>query len=192
MKAASTQTFFFNSNLLVSYCEKTMKKKIIITGFMNSGKSYLCKKLSQILKTKCCDLDKSIENMKSMSIREVFDQKGEKYFRKLEKKVFYQFFLKKDVKIISLGGGTLEELTNINYIKEHSIIVWTFSRKQDLIHLNKKKDETRPLLKEHSDFKKLSNLYNKRVKKYRKADIKLNIKNENKVKELIRHVRTIL
>ena len=50
------------------------------------------------------DLDRLIEKRESMKIKDIFQKKGEKYFRNLEKKIGLKS-LKKENCVIALGGG---------------------------------------------------------------------------------------
>ena len=62
------------------------KKNICIMGLMGSGKSIVGKDLSKHLNLKFYDTDKEIELKTKKSIVEIFEEKGETYFRKLKKK----------------------------------------------------------------------------------------------------------
>ena len=81
-------------------------KKIILLGYMGSGKSTIAQLLSEKLSVKCLDLDAVVEENEQMSISEIFEKKGEIYFRKKEHFVFKELLQTKDNLIISLGGGT--------------------------------------------------------------------------------------
>ena len=62
-----------------------MRKKIYyLTGFMSAGKSTIGPILANTLGWNFLDLDKAIEEEESMKITEIFDAKGEEYFRKKE------------------------------------------------------------------------------------------------------------
>ena len=61
-----------------------MKKNLALTGMMGVGKSTLGKALSEQLLMQFSDIDKIIENKLKMSIQNIFDNKGETFFRKHE------------------------------------------------------------------------------------------------------------
>jgi shikimate kinase len=81
-------------------------KKVILVGYMGVGKSTIAKLLSQKLNCKWVDLDKVIEEKTNLSITEIFSQKGEIYFRKIEHEVFKNILENNEQLIISTGGGT--------------------------------------------------------------------------------------
>ena len=63
-----------------------MKKSLVLTGMMGVGKSTLGRLAAKRLKVKFIDVDKIIERNEKKSIKRIFEENGEEYFRKLEKK----------------------------------------------------------------------------------------------------------
>jgi shikimate kinase len=85
-----------------------------------SGKSTWGKKLAKAMQYTFVDLDKLIEEFEKLSIEEVFNIKGEEYFRELEH-VFLQKTIVMNNVIISCGGGTPCYHNNMNLINENGI-----------------------------------------------------------------------
>ena len=81
-------------------------RKIILLGYMGCGKSTIASRLSKRTVIPFVDLDKSIEERTNLSINEIFEQKGELYFRKLEREIFIELLHSTETQIIGLGGGT--------------------------------------------------------------------------------------
>ena len=79
-------------------------KNLVFLGMMGSGKSTIGNLVSKKLNLQFIDIDNLIIESAGMSILEIFEQKGESYFRNLEEKITLQS-LKKIKNIISLGGG---------------------------------------------------------------------------------------
>lgn len=95
--------------------------KIVLLGYMASGKSAVGRVLANDLEMQFIDLDSYIEENEKLSISEIFERKGEIYFRKIEEKYLLELLaINKDC-IISLGGGTPCYGNNMNFIKEKSI-----------------------------------------------------------------------
>ena len=61
-----------------------MKSNLILIGFMGSGKSTVGKILAEKLEMKFLDTDLEIEKEQGRSVQDIFSEKGEEYFRKLE------------------------------------------------------------------------------------------------------------
>ena len=81
-------------------------KKILIVGYMGSGKSVIGKMLANQLKIAFYDLDDLIENRLQTSISEIFQQKGEIFFRKIEHQILNELMANDENFVLSLGGGT--------------------------------------------------------------------------------------
>ena len=79
--------------------------RVYLIGFMGSGKSTIGKKLASTLDYNFIDLDHYIEEQENSSIQDVFQLKGEGYFRKIESKALLQVSKMEKI-VISLGGGT--------------------------------------------------------------------------------------
>ena len=81
-------------------------QKAILIGYMAVGKTTIARLLAQKMNWKWVDLDEIIEEKMNLSIKELFQQKGEIYFRKIEHEIFKELVKKNEKLIISLGGGT--------------------------------------------------------------------------------------
>ena len=81
-----------------------LKKNLVFLGMMGSGKSSVGFLVSKKLNVKFIDIDNIIENKTGMKISNIFQEKGENYFRNLEEKTTLKF-LKTTNAVISLGGG---------------------------------------------------------------------------------------
>jgi shikimate kinase len=81
-----------------------LKKNLIFLGMMGSGKSTIGFLVSKKLNLDFIDIDIEIENRAGMKIHEIFNKKGENYFRSLEEKITLKF-LKVGNIVIALGGG---------------------------------------------------------------------------------------
>ena len=81
-------------------------QKVILVGYMGSGKSVIASCLADKIRYLCYDLDDLIEKKASLSINSIFSQKGELYFRKLEHEIFVTILNSKESFVLSTGGGT--------------------------------------------------------------------------------------
>ncbi|WP_208295083.1 shikimate kinase [Maribacter spongiicola] len=92
--------------------------KIVLLGYMGSGKSTVGRIVANHLNIKFLDLDDYIEEGEAMSIASIFETKGEIYFRKKEIEYLNKVFSNKDSFVLSLGGGTPCFGTNMALINE--------------------------------------------------------------------------
>lgn len=93
---------------------------ISLLGYMGSGKSHISKNLSQKINFKLIDLDHKISEELAMTIPEIFEKKGEIYFRKEEKRILEEILTSEENLVLSLGGGTPVYFENMNIINEKS------------------------------------------------------------------------
>lgn len=80
--------------------------KIVLLGYMGCGKSVIGAFLAKKLQISFYDLDQEIEKETQISIAELFQTRGEIYFRKKENQVLKTFLTRENDFVLSLGGGT--------------------------------------------------------------------------------------
>ena len=155
-----------------------MKKSLVLTGMMGVGKSTIGRLLAKRLKVKFIDVDKVIERNEKKSIKRIFNENGEVYFRKLEEKITSKI-LKSNKKVIALGGGAFMNNEIREKILRSCISFWL---KVDLNKLIKryKKNNRRPLLNQKNLETDVKKIYQMRKKIYGLANFKINCDNMNK------------
>ena len=154
-----------------------MKKNLVLIGMMGSGKSTIGRLLSYITKQNLIDTDKLIEKETKLKINDIFQKKGENFFRRIEEKIVLNS-LKFSNNIVAIGGGAFLNDKIREKIKNNCISVWLKCNEKTLIPRikNSKKRPIAYLLKE----KDLIKLINIRSKIYSKADYKINCDNLTK------------
>ena len=155
-----------------------MKKNLVLLGMMGVGKTTIAKIVAKKHGLKFIDTDKNIEEKNSMKIYEIFEKKGEGFFRLEEEKEVLRCLDKKEC-IIAIGGGAfVNKLIRENVLKK-SISIW-LDTSLKTITLRTKKNNKRPLLKNNDNNKILKELYNERKKFYKLASHKINCGKLNK------------
>jgi shikimate kinase len=97
------------------------KSNIVIAGFMASGKTTVGKLLEELTGKRLVDTDSVIGEEAGMSIKGIFEKKGEEYFRSLERKTVREAASRKNM-IIALGGGAVLDARNVEELKRTGII----------------------------------------------------------------------
>ena len=148
-----------------------MKKNLLLTGMMGVGKSTVGKKLAKKLKLKFIDIDHMIEKKEKRTIKEIFENKGEGYFRKIEKKISLEE-LKKSNAVIALGGGAFMDSSIRKEAKNLSISFWLDLGLRPLL-IRLKNVKKRPLLDQDSLEESVNKIYSQRKKIYNKSNFKI-------------------
>lgn len=119
--------------------------KITLTGYMGAGKSKVGQKLAAELNLRFIDLDAEIEKDTNYSITETIFNKGELYFRKLERQKLEEI-LKQDNFVLSSGGGTPCYYDNIQIINKSTLSIYLQYGVSDLYERLEGQQEDRPLI----------------------------------------------
>jgi shikimate kinase len=151
---------------------------IYLIGFMGCGKTTIGRLLSDELGWKFIDLDNDIETQEKTSIQEIFDNRGEEEFRRIETEV-----LRKRVRsiqfghptVIALGGGAFTQHANFELLENNGVTIWLdcpFETALARVSVN----DARPLARDPERF---AQLYQDRREFYSKADYHLRISTDD-------------
>ena len=124
---------------------------ISLLGYMGSGKSHISKNLSQKINFKLIDLDQKISEHHGTTIPEIFQTRGEIYFRKEEKRILEQLLNSEENLILSLGGGTPVYYNNMNIINEKSKSIFLRASVNTLTNRVLLQKNSRPLISKLED-----------------------------------------
>lgn len=130
------------------------RKKILLTGYMASGKSVVGKVLADELGVEYFDLDKLIEQKNHKSVQEIFEQNGEIFFRKQEHLLLNEWIEQPQSFVLSLGGGTPCYANNhLVFQREDVLSVYLKAKVTTLADRIEADEHNRPLLSNISDKK---------------------------------------
>jgi shikimate kinase len=150
---------------------------IYLTGFMGSGKTTIAKLLADRLGWEFLDLDQEIEAEQRITIPELFETRGEEYFRQLETEAIRKRVHKVRSgcpTVMALGGGAFLRQENYELLSGHGITVWLDCP----LELARKRIEgcsNRPLAR---DPKKFAELYEARKAGYARADYRVAVSDD--------------
>ena len=137
---------------------------IIITGMMGVGKTSVGRILANRLGLSFIDMDRHIEKEHGMSVEEIFNTQGERYFRKAEQDACQKLSKSKN-RVIATGGKSLLYEKNLEKMASTGLIVTLLCRTDDLYQRIKTQNSRRPLLQ--ADFRKdIENIYKQRETAY--------------------------
>ena len=125
-------------------------KPIFIIGFMGSGKSTLGRALAQATGLTFIDLDTYIAQRFHANVRDIFAQRGEDGFRRLERMMLHEVSEFEDV-IVACGGGTPCFFNNMEHINSHGTSVFLEASHDSLLRRLKQGRRRRPLIAAMTD-----------------------------------------
>ena len=142
---------------------------IYLAGFMGSGKSTVGAQLARALGWPFIDLDATIEAGQGLSVREIFEQAGEAFFRQIERAALTEI-IKAEPAVIALGGGTFVQPLNLDLLHERGgATVWLDCPPEELL-IRCEGITNRPLFRDAASFEQL---LRERLPYYQLADFRV-------------------
>ncbi len=172
-------------------------KRIILIGYMGSGKTTVGKALSKETGMMFYDLDWYIESRMRKTVSQIFAEKGEEGFRKIEYNMLHEVAEFEDV-IISCGGGTPCFFDNMEYLNQQGDVIYLKATPETLYkHLLMAKVE-RPLLKDKTPEELIAYItehLKERAPYYEKAHYTLDVNvldNSDKIATSVERIKSLL
>ncbi len=100
----------------------------ILIGMPGAGKTLIGGEIAARMGKTFVDVDDMIVEQEGMTIPEIFDKKGESYFRKVETEMLEKACIQSGM-VIGTGGGIVKKKINYNIIKQNGVVIWV---KRDL------------------------------------------------------------
>jgi shikimate kinase len=155
--------------------------KIYLVGFMGAGKTTVGRELAARLDVPFFDLDELVEAAEKTSIKEIFAQHGEPYFRKRERDIL-RSTRHLEHGVIATGGGTFTFDDNIQFIQSEGISVYLSAPYAVLRGRIGDKAAERPMFR---DDVAAHELYGNRVRYYRMCDITVEMREDETPAEIV-------
>ena len=148
----------------------SIENNVVLVGFMGSGKTTIGKLLAKSMGYSFVDTDAEIEKEEGISVAQIFEMKGEEYFRELESTFITNFQRKKC--IIATGGGMPCYNDNMTKLKVLGTVLFINTPYDSIIERLKLNQGSRPLIKSSWDDKKeeLRSLFIIRQEIYKSSD----------------------
>jgi shikimate kinase len=152
-----------------------LQKNIALIGFMAVGKSAIGRTLAKKLRRRFVDLDRVIERAEGRKVREIFEHKGEAYFRQLEKQALAEV-LEKNNQIIATGGGVILDDQNLQILREKALLIG-LSAEMDVLLARAGDATKRPLLQGSNRRERIEDLLRQRAARYAQAHVTIDTSN---------------
>lgn len=157
--------------------------RIILTGFMGTGKSVVGRCLAERLGLSFLDLDVLIKEEAGMSIPEIFASDGEPGFRRMEREQIARV-ANCGNSVIATGGGALLDPENIRTIKTGGAVLVCLQAAPEVILKRIKAESHRPLLQVPDRMVRIRELLEQRASSYAQADLSVET-SELSVEEIV-------
>lgn len=154
---------------------ETLQKNIALIGFMAVGKSAIGRTLAKKLRRRFVDLDRVIERAEGSKVREIFEHKGEAYFRQLEKQALADV-LEENNQVIATGGGVILDDQNLQILREKALLIG-LSADMDVLLARAGDATKRPLLQGSNRREKIEDLLRQRAARYAQAHVTIDTSN---------------
>jgi shikimate kinase len=148
---------------------KSPTQNVALIGFMAVGKSAVGRSLAKKLRLRFVDLDQVIEKTAGMKISEIFVQKGEPYFRQLEKKTLAKV-LQGEQQVIATGGGVIMDDDSLMLLRDRALLIG-LTASVDVLLTRAGSSSKRPLLKEANRKEQVEELLTQRQNRYAQAHV---------------------
>lgn len=139
-------------------------ERLFLVGLPGSGKTTYGKQLAKKLKRPFIDLDDMIIESEKRSIKQVFEDSGESYFREVERRCLTDAIQNEQCFIMATGGGTPCFFDNLEVMNQEGLTIY-LKTPIEVIQNRLQADESRPLMRSNT----IEQLYNKRKSWYEQA-----------------------
>jgi len=152
-----------------------LQKNIALIGFMAVGKSAIGRTLAKKLRRRFVDLDRVIERAEGSKVREIFEHRGEAYFRQLEKQALADV-LEENNQVIATGGGVILDDQHLQILREKALLIG-LSAEMDVLLARAGDATKRPLLQGSNRREKIEILLRQRAARYAQAHVTIDTSN---------------
>jgi shikimate kinase len=144
-------------------------RSIVLIGMMGAGKSSIGRRLAARLALPFVDADCEIEQAAGMTISDIFESKGEAYFRAGEARVIARL-LEGGPQVLATGGGAFMNSDTRALIRARGISIWLKADPELLLRRIKRRND-RPMLRTTDPEARLKQLIEERYPVYAEADL---------------------
>ncbi len=155
-----------------------MEKNIVLIGFMGTGKSSVGQRLAEKLRMKFIDMDREIEKITGLPVKQIFRQHGEIRFRS-EEKLLAQKLGRQSNLVIATGGGVVLYPENIEALGKGGILICLEASPAEILRRIKRKKASRPLIKKGYGEKEIELMLKEREAFYACTDFRINTDNKD-------------
>ncbi|CAN5620017.1 shikimate kinase [soil metagenome] len=145
-------------------------QRVILLGYMCSGKSTVGEALARRLNWQFLDFDVEIERREGVSISNIIDSRGESYFRSLEAALTDEISREREI-VVAPGGGWITQPQLLESIRPGTLSAWLRVSPEETVRRLKEDSIDRPFKDLEHPEEKISRMIEEREPLYRRADL---------------------
>ncbi|MEA3408053.1 MAG: 3-dehydroquinate synthase [Chloroflexota bacterium] len=140
------------------------RRNLVLTGYMGTGKSSVGQRVAQVLDRSFVDMDALIVEREGMSIPDIFRERGEDAFRRLERELCQELSARGGL-VIATGGGTLVSAENRRPMEDGGCVICLDCAPDELVK-RLGQGEGRPMLRADDPAERMRELLSARRPAY--------------------------
>ena len=109
---------------LIQGAEERTSRPLALLGMRGAGKSSVGKALARRMGVRFLELDELVEVEAGMSLAQIFELQGERYYRRLEREALTRFFAGGEQAILAVGGGIVTEPETFSLLQRRTVTIW--------------------------------------------------------------------
>jgi XRE family aerobic/anaerobic benzoate catabolism transcriptional regulator len=143
---------------------------IALLGLRGAGKSTIGPMLAKRLNVRFVELDGEIERAAGLTLAEIFELHGERYYRRVERETLARLLAGEGGMVLATGGSLVNDRETYRLLRRHATTVWLKARPED--HWNRvlEQGDQRPMAKSPHAMSELRALLAAREHLYAEAD----------------------
>lgn len=160
-----------------------MNKNIVFVGFMGTGKTTIGRRVASRLGLDFYDTDEYIKKCENMSVSEIMEKKGMRYFEGAQRFAVTNICENENV-LIATGGSTLADEKNREILKKNSIFVW-LRASADTVYKNTKNSHNKRFELAGKSVSDIAEILKEREKDYVDSDIVIDVDGEHEIDVIV-------
>lgn len=170
--------------------DSTIIRRVLLVGFMGSGKTLVGQALSRRLGWAFRDFDQEVKGRVGLPIPEIFRQHGEARFREMEAQVGARLLQREGV-VLASGGGWASREGRLDVLPPGTLSVWLKVSPEEAVRRVREEGPTRPLLAVADPLALARELLEVREEHYQRADLTVDSESGDP-ETLARHIEQLV